>query len=609
MKLRPCCFATTFELLEELDARHKAFVFAALDDTGGIVFDCKGGPVELLGLGEVAAIKAGNEAADDLDDDDCGGDCVGCPMLDPGNVACDVAEAEAPAPVSIGPVIVKVEKRSPLGDMPNDITHIIVVGSVRPGDVVPDYCELRSGWTQSDIAGKKYEGSGPSGFRRGSGVVTLTPQNRGSNVELSVAHLVEVSTKVGEARPAFYFGGGKWKRSAVAGRPIESWETKNVVRRARLALPEETPFVPKTVEPTYISRLAPVPEVAFTLSAPKPKLVELTPENSGDIPEDVTHLVEVPYPGEGGIEPEFFMLRDKWNESGIAGDTIIEGGTFGDCRHARRARPEEIPAKLVAPIEVTERERGYNFPKEVTHLVEVPVNLGDALPEFFKASTGRWIRSESRGKAAVEGTGLFYRRHARRAEAHELPAPPAPQVVKIEKRTKTVPADVTHVVVEPSVGPGDIIPPLVEIDGVWGQDGSPSGSKFVGGGPSIYRRGRAATPAEAGTLIDITTNNRGLSVPSNVTHLVEVAVKAGDADPGFFKAKGSGNCLVSTSRRPLTERDTEWRCARAARPDEIPAKPAPVVEMTAVVKPFRPLVSSSIPRLGFTNGPRSIRLS
>lgn len=50
---------------------------------------------------------------------------------------------------------------------------------------------------------------------------------------------------------------------------MREWNLKQ--RRARLALPEETPALSKPVEPTFISRISPPKEVSFTLSAPKPK--------------------------------------------------------------------------------------------------------------------------------------------------------------------------------------------------------------------------------------------------------------------------------------------------------------------------------------------------
>ena len=61
---------STFELLEEIEARYRTFIFAGIDALGGISFDCGGTPAELLGLSTISDNRVQDVADDMMDDDD-----------------------------------------------------------------------------------------------------------------------------------------------------------------------------------------------------------------------------------------------------------------------------------------------------------------------------------------------------------------------------------------------------------------------------------------------------------------------------------------------------------------------------------------------------------
>ena len=278
---------TTDELLEELERRHESFIFVASDEDGDDVFDCNGDPAELFRLIGYASTEAAEDAADQLDDTDPADDYPET-VATLGTLRDLLFPVNCRPPVPAPPIVVKVERRSSL--MHEDITHV-VLESCNPGEVVPDYCEGRIGWGPSDFAGKTFEGTTPSAFRRGRAVIELTPKNRGFDLPDGVTHLVEVRCDIGDTVPEFYREhSGRWAKSAFAGQKMQSWHTKQ--RRARLARPEEKPAHPKTVEPTFISR------IASDASAPKPKPTMTIIDEPARIgsPEKVKPLVSTNFP-------------------------------------------------------------------------------------------------------------------------------------------------------------------------------------------------------------------------------------------------------------------------------------------------------------------------
>lgn len=79
-------------------------------------------------------------------------------------------------------------------------------------------------------------------------------------------------------------------------------------------------------------------------------LIELTPENRGDVPESVTHLVEVDVK-EGETFDGYFQFRPKnmskrWTSN--AGSIEETDTTLEMCRFARPAEPHEIPGNCSA---------------------------------------------------------------------------------------------------------------------------------------------------------------------------------------------------------------------------------------------------------------------
>jgi hypothetical protein len=74
-----------------------------------------------------------------------------------------------------------------------------------------------------------------------------------------------------------------------------------------------------------------------------PTLIELSPETRGDVPAEVTHLVEEPII-EGDPEPEFlFSTSGKWRRNSWRGLPLPRGTAIE--RFARRATPSEIAAQ------------------------------------------------------------------------------------------------------------------------------------------------------------------------------------------------------------------------------------------------------------------------
>jgi hypothetical protein len=78
-------------------------------------------------------------------------------------------------------------------------------------------------------------------------------------------------------------------------------------------------------------------------------LIRLDESNRGDVPEAVTHLVEVPIPGKGDPYPAYYfdpLRRHQWYVECFQGHP--SDGSFRDdttgYRFARPAEPHEIPA-------------------------------------------------------------------------------------------------------------------------------------------------------------------------------------------------------------------------------------------------------------------------
>jgi hypothetical protein len=77
-----------------------------------------------------------------------------------------------------------------------------------------------------------------------------------------------------------------------------------------------------------------------------PTLIALTPDTRGDVPAEVTHLVEVSPPRAGELNPEFYTINSGkwWFDPWL--DEPSDGSCAGDpdYRCARRATQSEIDA-------------------------------------------------------------------------------------------------------------------------------------------------------------------------------------------------------------------------------------------------------------------------
>lgn len=90
-------------------------------------------------------------------------------------------------------------------------------------------------------------------------------------------------------------------------------------------------------------------------------LIELTEANRGDVPAEVTHLVEV-FPKVGDVAPEFWTRwadSREWTRFPVPGAVVTPGDLYHRRRFARRHTASDLTAEIPAEadgVPVTEDE-------------------------------------------------------------------------------------------------------------------------------------------------------------------------------------------------------------------------------------------------------------